>query len=74
MPELHLPAIPELLGNAVIVQKDVWDTLVNYIRSMQKVINNQAECIASLGTRTKTLEANNAELAKALLGGIYNEP
>lgn len=73
MPELHLPAIPELLGNAVIVQKDVWNTLVQYISQMQKVINNQANTLELLGVRVSNVESANANLAKALLGGVYNE-
>lgn len=73
MSELHLPAIPELLGNAVIVQKDVWNTLVQYISQMQKVINNQANTLELLGVRVSNVESANANLAKALLGGVYNE-
>lgn len=73
MPELQLPAVPELLGNAVIVQKDVWDTLVKYIRSMQTFVNEQARSLTACKARIEKLESNTATLAKALLGGMYDE-
>jgi len=68
---LKLPEVPELSGNNVVVSKDVWNALVQYINLMQRTINVQANEVLLLNTRTSKLEQNVATLAKAL-GGIYD--
>ena len=73
MSELRLPDVPEVIGNNVIVKKEVWDALVRYLVTVQNTVNAQAAAIESIERRVSQSEKNNAELAKAVLGGLYNE-
>lgn len=71
MAPLKLPEVPEIFGNNVVVSKEVWNTLIQYVNLMQRTINVQANEILLLNTRMSKTEQNVATLAKAL-GGIYD--
>jgi hypothetical protein len=72
MLKLYLPPVPPLTGGNVIVSKDVWVSLIQYIESMQTVINAQAEAITKLSKDNAESKKHIAEIAKAV-GGLYNE-
>lgn len=72
MLKIYLPPVPPITGGNVIVPKDVWASLVQYLNTMQEVINAQAEVITQHSKDISKSKENIAEIAKAV-GGLYDE-
>lgn len=69
---LKLPEVPEILGSNVIVPKQLWETIVNYLEEMRKVVNAQADTLNEVSKKANLAIKNTETLAEAL-EDLYHE-
>jgi hypothetical protein len=69
---LKLPGVPEILGNNVIVPKQLWETIVNYLEEVRKVVNAQADTLNEVSKKANLAIKNTETLAEAL-EDLYHE-
>lgn len=81
---LKLPALPELNAGYIVVQKEAWTTLTEYVRLQTSTINALTDTVKSLenlcnlravatDNRLQRLEHELAEIAQALEGVYIDE-
>lgn len=60
MQNIHMPAIPKISGDCVMVQDAVWQKLINYVQTQTDTINELIQHVESLSndTCTKFLETS----------------
>ena len=82
--DLCLPALPELTSGYLVVQKEAWKVLTEYVAMQTSTINalvNTVESLAKLHdvraaattSQVKTLATEVAEIAQALEGAYADE-
>lgn len=82
--DLRLPELPELTAGYLVVQKEAWKTLTDYIKAQTSTINALIDVVESLAklqdiratavnTQVKTLGNEVADIAKALEGAYVDE-
>lgn len=69
---LKLPEVPEILGSNVIVPKQLWESIVNYLEEVRKVINAQADTLNEVSKKANLAIKNTETLAEAL-EDLYHE-
>jgi hypothetical protein len=69
---LKLPEVPEILGSNVIVPKQLWETIVNYLEEVRKVVNAQADTLNEVSKKANLAIKNTETLAEAL-EDLYHE-
>lgn len=82
--DLRLPELPELTAGYLVVQKEAWKTLTDYIKAQTSTINALIDTVESLAklhdiratatnSQIKTLGSEVADIAKALEGAYVDE-
>jgi hypothetical protein len=82
--DLRLPEMPELTAGYLVVQKEAWSILTNYIKDQTSTINSLIDLVKSLAklhdvefealkTQITTLSSEAADIAKALEGAYVDE-
>lgn len=81
---LRLPALPELTSGYLVIQKDAWKVLTDYISAQTSTINALIYAVDSLSklhdirafstnAKVTTLASEVAEIAQALEGAYVDE-
>ena len=81
---LSLPKLPPLPAGQLVVNKETWDILVNYIEAQTSTINALISTVESfyklqdfrdesINLKTNTLVSEVAEIAKALEGEFVDD-
>jgi hypothetical protein len=82
--DLRLPELPELTAGYLVVQKEAWEILTNYIKAQTSTINALIDTVESLtrlhdiratsvNLQIKTLGSEVADIAQALEGAYIDE-
>jgi hypothetical protein len=82
--DLRLPALPELTSGYLVVQKEAWKVLTDYVAMQTSTINALIDAVDSLAklhdlraaatsSQVKTLTTEVAEIAQALEGAYVDE-
>jgi hypothetical protein len=71
MVRLYVKKLPPVHGGNVILSKESWDELVEYLSHLATVVNEQAKVIAKLLDKTGT-NTNDIKLLAEIVGGIYD--
>ena len=82
--DLRLPELPELTAGYLVVQKEAWKILTDYVKAQTSTINALIDTVESLAklhdiratvvnNQVKTLGAEVAEIAQALEGAYIDD-
>lgn len=82
--DLRLPELPELTAGYLVVQKEAWKILTDYIKAQTSTINALIDAVESLAklqdiratavnSQVRTLGSEVADIAKALEGAYVDE-